>query len=187
MATQHRSAGSLVLADFERGAAASAGTATARVEALRLRDGAREQGNRALRLEGTTFEVPVPPAYAARWAAVPAPAVSFALAAVPDAAPPRRVVVEVATADGAVARHVLGDAGPVVHPLPAHLVKARWLYGRNGFPGPIRPEEVVLQTFTLPLAAFAGAAVAPGDVVAVRFGFEGDGAVYLDAVALVGE
>lgn len=188
VATQHRSATSMVLADFERGAAAPEGAATARVEALRLRDGVREQGNRALRLEGAAaYEVPVPPGYAARWAAVPAPAVAFALAAVPDAAAPRRVVVELATADGAVARRALGDDGPLVRPLPAHLVKARWLYGRNGFPGAIRPEEVVLQTFTLPLATFAGAAVAPGDVVAVRFAFEGGGAVYLDEVALVGE
>lgn len=186
--TQHRSASAIVLADFERGTTAQAVLADARIEALRLRDGVLEQGNRALRLDGAaTFEVPVPAGDATRWSAMPQPTVSFALAAVPDAAPPSRVGVELVAADGSLARHVVGDGGPVVHPLPAHLVKARWLYGRNGFPGPIRPEEVVLQTFTVPLAAFTGTALAPGDVVALRFVVEGGGAVYLDEVALVGE
>ena len=68
-------------------------------------------------------------------------------------------------------------------------MKARWLYGLAGLPGAMRPEEVVLQTFTVPLAAFAGAPLEPADLVAVRFAFAGAeaGAVYLDEVVLASD
>jgi hypothetical protein len=190
--TQLRGAASIVLEDFEGQAPGPVRGIDARIDALLLRDGEREQGNQALRLAwaaGTraAFEVAVAPEDAVRAAA--GAALTFALAAVPGAAPPSEVVVELVAADGAIARHVLGAGGPLVHPLPAHLVKARWLYGLNGFPGDIRPEEVVLQTFTVPLAAFEGTAVEPADLTSVRFAFAGDegGAVYLDEVALTGE
>jgi hypothetical protein len=105
---------------------------------------------------------------------------------VPGARAPGRVVLELETTDGAIARLALGDGVQLVPSLPAHLVKARWLYGMNGFPGDIRPEEVVLQTFTVPLAAFEGASLDPAELGVVRFVFGGGGAgaVYLDEVAL---
>ena len=193
MATQLRVAGSVVLADFEDGGAATdGGTPDARIEALLLRDGERSQDNQVLRLAWpaggqATFEVAVAPGGAARWPA--APALTFALAAVPGATPPSELVVELGSANGAVASWTLRAPGPLVSALPAYLVKARWISGLNGFPGAIRPEEVVLQTFTVPLAAFEGAALDPTDLVAVRFAFAGGGAgaVYLDEVALVGD
>lgn len=189
--TRLRDSAAIVLEDFEGGVVGAAGAAAnVRVEALLLRDGAREQGNRALRLAwaagaSAAFDVVVAPDDATRSTA--ASALTFALASVPGAGPPNHVTIELTTADGATARHVLGADGPIVHPLPAHLVKARWLYGRNGFPAAIRPEEVVLQTFTVPLASFTGASIEAGDVAQVRFVFAGGaaGAVYLDEVAWV--
>lgn len=195
--TQLRDAASIVLEDFEGDAPATDGGAPhARIEALLLRDGEREQGNRALRLAWEAgarpaYEVAVAPEDAVRWARLPGQALTFALASVPGATPPGEVVVELEAADGTIARLTLGDGGPLVPSLPAHLVKARWLYGLNGFPGPIRPEEVVLQTFTVPLAAFEPTSppFQPAGLAAVRFVFAGGeaGAVYLDEVALTGE
>lgn len=189
--TQLRGAGAIVVEDFEEGTASVAGAPDARIEALLLRDGERAQANRALRptSEAGSFavhEVDVAPEDAARWGSATAP--TFALAAVPGAPAPTEVAIELEAAGGAVASRTLGDDGPLVPSLPAHLVKARWLYGLNGFPGAIRPEEVVLQTFTVPLAGFEGASIDPADLVAVRFAFAGDvaGAVYLDEVGLTG-
>jgi dienelactone hydrolase len=189
--TQLRDGASLVVEDFSGASEGARGDAI--IEPLLLRDGEREQGNRALRLTwaaGTqaSFEVAVPPEEVAHGAPTPADALSFALATVPGAAPPLGVVIELVAADGATARLTLGDGEPLVPSLPAHLVKARWLYGRNGFPGAIRPEEVVLQTFTVPLAGFAAAepSFELSGLTAIRFAFAGDeaGAIYLDAIAL---
>ena len=193
--TRSSGLGAVVLQDFEDGGAVG-GSSGVRIEALSLRDGVREPGNRALRLDWSaggraTYEVSVAPEDAERGST--ASALSFALAAVPGTTPPYGVVVELEATDGRIARRTLGGSGPLpaplVAPLPAHLVKARWLYGRNGFPRGIRPEEVVLQTFTVPLAAFEGAALVPAEVAVVRFGFGGGGAgaVYLDDVAWRGE
>jgi dienelactone hydrolase len=189
--TQFRDATSIVLEDFEGDGSSATPHATS--EALLLRDGAREQGNRALRLtweagRRPTHATDVSPEDSAAWAAMPRQALTFALASVPGANPPTEVVVELVAADGAIARLILGGGAPLVPSLPAHLTKARWLYGLNGFPGPIRPEEVVLQTFTVPLADFepANPPFQPAGLATVRFAFAGDeaGAVYLDAVAL---
>jgi hypothetical protein len=165
----------------------------ARIEALLLRDGVREQGNRALHLSWEAGDEPVhaiavSPEEAVAWAAMPAQALTFALASVPGARAPNDVVIELVAADGAIARLTLGGGGPLVHSLPAHLTKARWLDGLNGFPGRVRPEEIVLQTFTVPLAAFERAhpSFQPDGLAIVRFAFAGDeaGAIYLDEVAL---
>jgi dienelactone hydrolase len=192
--TQLREAAAVSVEDFEGRAegalpTASGGVRTG-VEALLLRDGIREQGNRALRLTwdaGTepVYEIAPSPEDVARWAPRPGHALTFALAGVPGARPPAAVVIELEAAGGALARLELGDGAPLVPSLPAHLVKATWLYGLNGFPAAIRPEEVVLQTFTLPLAAFAPA-FEPAGLAAIRFAFAGDepGAVYLDEIAL---
>jgi dienelactone hydrolase len=189
--TQFRDATSIVLEDFEGDG--SSATPHAAIEALLLRDGAREQGNRTLRLtweagRRPTHAIDVSPEDAAAWAAMPRHALTFALASVPGANPPTEVVIDLVAADGAIAQLTLGGGGPLVPSLPAHLTKARWLYGLNGFPGQIRPEEVVLQTFTVPLAAFEPASppFQADGLATVRFGFAGDeaGAVYLDAVAL---
>jgi hypothetical protein len=189
--TQLQDAVSIVVDDFERDGAEPAPHAG--IEALLQRDGVREQGNRALRLSWEagsrpTHAIDVLPEDAAAWAAMPRQALTFALASVPGASPPTDVVIELVAADGAIARLTLGGGGPVVPSLPAHLTKARWLYGLNGFPGKIRPEEIVLQTFTVPLAAFepAGPPFQPDGLATVRFAFAGGeaGAVYLDEVAL---
>jgi dienelactone hydrolase len=189
--TQFRDATSIVLEDFEGDG--SSATPHARIESLLLRDGAREQGNRALRLtweagRWPTHAIDVSPEDAAAWAAMPRQSLTFALASVPGANPPTDVVIDLVAADGARAQLTLGGDGPLVPSLPAHLTKARWLYGLNGFPGQIRPEEIVLQTFTVPLAAFEPASppFQADGLATVRFAFAGDGAgaVYLDAVAL---
>jgi dienelactone hydrolase len=190
--TQLRPAASIVVEDFEGrvGTVAGVGDARADVEALLLRDGQREQGNRALRLSWAagsrpTYAIALAPEELDPWGPSVGPALTFALASVPGAAAPGGLVVELEAAGGATSRLAVGDGGPLVHALPAHLVKARWLYGRNGFPGAIRPEEVVLQTFTLPLADFEPSVDLAG-LSAVRFAFDGAaaGAVYLDEVGL---
>jgi dienelactone hydrolase len=192
--TQMRDGGSVVLEDFSGAAeVVSRDGVEASLEPLLLRDGAREQGNRALRLTweaGTqpTYEVVVSPEAVARWTPGPEDDLTFALASAPGAAPPGGVVIELVAAGGATARLALGDGGPLVPSLPAHLVKARWLYGRTGFPGRIRPEEVVLQTYSVPLADFAHGEwpFETTRLTSIRFAFEGaePGGIFLDTIAL---
>ena len=110
----------------------------------------------------------------------------LALAHVPGEAGPDEVVVELATAVGPPTRLPLSEFAPLPLPLPAHLVKANWLYGMNNFPDEITPEEVVLQTYTIPLSVFQAANpdFQPDQLRAIRFLFDGRdaGAVYLDEI-----
>ncbi len=186
LVTQLHEAATVVLEDFEEGGARS--------EPLLQRDGRREQGNRALRLTwaagtGATHEILLAPVDAARGSPRLDHALTFALANVPGAGGPADVLLELATADGSTVRMALSDAAPLVAPLPAHLVKARWLYGLHGFPGGIDPEEVVLQTYHVPLTVFerVDPRFDPAALTAIRFVFEGEvaGGVYLDEIAWV--
>jgi hypothetical protein len=96
------------------------------------------------------------------------------------------ITVELETAVGEVARLPLSEFAPIMPTLPAYLVKASWLYGMNGFPDKIRPEEVALQSYTLPLSAFAAAnpSFRANQFQTVRFRFDGRraGSVYLDEI-----
>lgn len=170
---------------------AAQGGLSARIEALTLRDGQTSQGVQALRLtwpDGSQpqYAITLPEGQTADWGLTPDHALTFALASVPGEPVAAGLVVEVETAVGQTARLPLSDFGPILPPLPAHLVKAGWLAGLTGFPAKIAPEEVVLQSYTLPLAAFQAAnpALRPEQIQTIRFSFAGEtaGAVYLDAV-----
>lgn len=174
--------------------ATAAGTAVARVVALKLRDDETNQGNKALHLAWDAgmqpgYTITLPPEKAAGWGLSPEHSLTFALASVPGAAVAEAVWVELETAVGQTVRLPLSDFGPILPPLPAHLVKASWLAGLNGFPGKVRPEEVVLQTYTLPLSAFQAVnpAFRPEQISAIRFHFAGEtaGAVYLGEIGFI--
>jgi dienelactone hydrolase len=171
--------------------AAAQGMTVAQVETLKLRDGQTAQGNKALHLawdagSQPSYAITLPQEKASDWGLSPEHSLTFALASVPGEAVAGDVWVELVTAVGQTARLPISDFGPILPTLPAHLVKANWLAGLNGFPGEIRPEEVVLQTYTLPLSAFQAVAPAfqPGQIQAIRFLFAGEaaGAVYLDEI-----
>lgn len=189
--------GSATLAATDvNGAEASAQNMTiAKVEALKLRDGQGTQGNKVLHLawdagSQPVYEITLPAEKTAAWGLTPEAALTFVLASVPGEPAVGEIVVELETAvgspHGATTRLPLSDFAPIMPTLPAHLVKAAWLYGLNGFPDNITPEEVVLQTYTLPLSAFQSVnpAFRPDQLVAIRFLFAGnaDGAVYLDEI-----
>ncbi|MCL4262906.1 MAG: hypothetical protein KJ069_06810 [Anaerolineae bacterium] len=181
----------LAATDVTGAEAAAQDMAIAKVEALKLRDGQSVQGNKALLLaweagSQPVYEITLPAEKTAAWGLMPESALTFALASVPSEAAVGEIMVELETAVGQTARLPLSDFAPIMPPLPAHLVKAAWLYGLNGFPDNITPEEVVLQTYTLPLSAFQSAnpAFRPDQLIAIRFLFAGDadGAVYLDEI-----
>jgi hypothetical protein len=181
----------LTATDAAGAEAAAQEMAIAKMVTLELRDDQTDQGNKALHLAwiaGTQpgYTISLPPAKAAGWGLSSEYSLTFALASVPGAAVAQEVWVELATAVGQTARLPLSNFGPILPPLPAHLVKANWLAGLNGFPGEVRPEEVVLQTYTLPLSAFQAVnpAFRPEQISAIRFLFAGEtaGAVYLDEI-----
>ncbi len=172
-------------------AAAAQGMTFAQVETLKLRDGQTEQGNKALHLAWDagaqpSYAITLPQEKAAAWGLSPEHSLTFALASVPGEAVAGDVWVELVTVVGQTARLPISDFGPILPTLPAHLVKANWLAGLNGFPGDVRPEEVVLQMYTLPLSAFQAVAPAfqPDQIHAIRFLFSGEaaGAIYLDEI-----
>lgn len=173
--------------------AAVQGTSVAEVVGLKLRDDETLQGNKALRLSwdaGSTpiYEIALAEPVAADRTVTPDTALTFALAAVPGEPSAQTVAVELEDADGRIARAPLSAIGPVMPALPARLTKANWLYGLNGFPGDIRPEEIVLQTYKVPLADFAteGGSFDPSQLQRIRLRFDGRsaGAVYVDEVGL---
>ncbi len=176
------------------GATATALDATsAAVENLLLRDGEMEQGNRALRLSWNAgsqpaYDITLPEEAVAAWGLTPAHALSFALAGAPGEALPGEVWIELQTAGGETATLPLSEFAPLMPTLPARLVKADWLYGLNGFPDEMSPEEIVLQTYTLPLDLFQAAnpAFQPEQLETIRFLFDGSeaGAIYLDEIGL---
>lgn len=171
--------------------AAAQDAVAAQVETLKLRDGETNQGIQAMRLAWPAgsqpqFTMQLPAGQGAFQNLAPDQALTFALASVPGAPVVRELVVELETAVGHTAQLPLSDFGPILPTLPAYLVKANWLAGLNGFPAKITPEEVVLQTYTLPLAAFRAAnpAFQPDQLRILRFLFAGDtaGAIYLAEV-----
>ncbi|MBK8989238.1 MAG: hypothetical protein IPM39_24770 [Chloroflexi bacterium] len=163
----------------------------AKVETLKLRDDQTDQGNKALHLAWDAgaqpgYTLTLPEEKVAGWGLSPAHNLTFALASVPGEPAVGEVWVELATAVSQPTRLPLSNFAPMMPTLPAHLVKAAWLYGLNGFPGDITPEEVVLQTYTLPLAAFqlANPSFQPDQLRGIRLLFDGReaGAVYLDEI-----
>jgi dienelactone hydrolase len=186
------SGGAALAATEVTGAEAAAQDMTvAQVETLKLRDGQTDQGNKALHLvwdagSQPSYAITLPQEKAADWGLSPEYSLTFALAGVPGEPAGGDVWVELATVVGQTARLPISDFGPILPTLPAYLVKANWLAGLNGFPGDVRPEEVVLQTYTLPLRAFqmANPAFRPDQLTAIRFLFAGDtaGALYLDGI-----
>lgn len=180
--------------EVENGEASADGFRVATVEGLKLRDEEINQGNKALHLAwdaGTspTYEIAFPPETVAGWELSPDDVLTFALASVPGEPATESVIVELdGHAGGPADALPLRAEVPVRPTLPANLVKAGWLSGLNGFPGKIRPEEVVLQTYSLPLRALMQPAgtLDPSMVGIIRFRFDGQNgaAVYLDEIGI---
>jgi dienelactone hydrolase len=173
--------------------AAAEGGLSAQTETLKLRDGETRQGNQAVRLAWTAGSQPqytiTPPAdQIAAWNLTLDHALTFALASVPGAPVVAGLTISLETAAGQTAHLPLAQFGSILPPLPAHLVKAEWLSGLSGFPAQITPEEIVLQSYSLPLDAFQAANPAwqPAQLQTIRFHFDGAaaGAVYLAEVGL---
>jgi dienelactone hydrolase len=185
----------LTAADLPGAQAASQGTTLAKVEALRLRDGETVQNNKALHLaweagSQPVYEISLPEGETAVSNLSRDNTLTFALAAVPGLAPPETIFIELETTTGEIARLMLNDFSPIMPTLPAHLVKASWLAGLHGFPEKMTPEEIILQTYTLPLAAFqmANPAIQLSRLQTIRFLFDGTvaGAIYLDEIGFSG-
>jgi dienelactone hydrolase len=175
----------------------SGGTAegglSAQEETLKLRDGEMKQGNQVLRLAWTAgsqpqYAVTLSPGQATDWKLTPDHLLTFALASVPGEPVAAGPSISLETAAGLAAQLPLADFGPILPQLPAHLVKAGWLAGLRGFPAKIAPEEIVLQSYTLPLSAFQAANPSwqPEQLQTIRFHFDGAaaGAIYLDEIGL---
>ncbi|MBP7593944.1 MAG: hypothetical protein KBA85_20240 [Chloroflexi bacterium] len=184
---------SLAATDVTGAEVTTEGTALAKVEALKLRNGEHDQGNKAVHLAWEAGSQPVyaitlSPERVAAWGLTPDYAFTFALATAPGETV-GDVVVELETSVGPTTRLSLSDFAALLPTLPAHLVKAEWLYDLKGFPEAITPEEVVLQTYTLPLAAFhaANPDFQPDQLRAIRFLFDGDraGGLYLDEIGFI--
>jgi predicted dienelactone hydrolase len=163
----------------------------AKVESLKLRDGETNQGNKALHLVWETgsrpiYAITLPVEETAAWQLSADYAFTFALAAVPGQLLPNDLIIELETTSGETSRLTLTDLSSLPSLLPAHLVKVRWLSGMNGFPGDIVPEEIILQSYTLPLADFQAANpdFDPAELQAIRFLLDGTsaGAIYLDEI-----
>jgi len=169
------------------------GGLTTQTETLTLRDGETSQGNQALRLTWPAgsqpqYTITLPPGQAADWQLTPDHALTFALASVPGELVAANLILELETAAGQIAQLPLSDFGPILPTLPAQLVKASWLAGMSGLPAKICPEEIVLQSYSLPLAAFQAANPGwqPDQLQTIRFRFAGDtaGAIYLAKTGL---
>lgn len=178
--------------DSDGGEAWAEDVTTWQTQRLMLRDGTTSQQNSALYVAWEAASEPVVGMDVGETAVPANGALTFALATALDEATPINVTVELETADGQVARLPLSQAGPVYPPLPAQLVKARWLSPMPSYKITLEtPYERVLQTYTLPLAAFQAADPAwqPAAVQTIRFRFDGAaaGAVYLDQVGFVAE
>lgn len=187
--------GRIAATDVEGAEAAVRDMSSGKIEGLKLRNGQMYQGNKALHLAweaGTQpmYEITMPEEKVTAWGLSPEHRLTFAMANVPGEAL-GKVVVELETAVGETTRLPLSDFASLPSPLPAHLVKADWLYGLNGFPDKMTPEEVILQTYNLPLVVFQAAnpAFQPDQLHAIRFLFDGRaaGAVYLDEIGFMPE
>lgn len=173
--------------------AAATGGLVAQTETLTLRDGATAQGKQAQRLSWAAgsqpqYAITLSPEQIATWTLTPDHDLTFTLASVPGEPVAAGLTISLETAAGQTAQLPLADFGPILPPLPAYLVKAEWLSGLNSFPAPITPEEVVLQSYSLPLAAFQAANPAwqPAQWQTIHFYFDGTaaGAIYLGEVGL---
>ncbi len=173
--------------------AAAEGGLSAQTETLKLRDGETSQSSQAVRLTWAAgsqpqYTITLSPDQTAAWNLTPDHALTFALASVPGAPVAADLNITLETAVGESVQLPLADFGPILPLLPAHLVKANWLSGLSGFPAPITPEEIVLQSYSLPLAAFQAANPTwqPAQLQTIRFQFDGAtaGAIYLGEVGV---
>jgi hypothetical protein len=160
-------------------------------ERMLLRDGTTSQQNSALYLAWEADSEPVVGMELAESAAISvADAFTFALTSAMDEAVPIQVTIELETADHQIGRLSLNQFAPIYPPLPAQLVKANWLAPLPGYKINLEtPFERILQTYTLPLAAFqqTNTAFQPEGIQAIRFFFDGTeaGALYLDQLGFV--
>lgn len=168
---------------------------TPQTAAAWLPDGESSQGNLALHFTweaGTTpmYSLELPPETMRDWALTRQDALTFALASAGDEPLPLEVQVELETAVGTV-RLPLSQFAAIHPPLPAHILKADWIEPVLGFDkiNVQTPYERVLQTYALPLSAFASAdsAFQPDQITAIRFIFIGEqgGALYLDDIGFM--
>ena len=165
--------------------------ATWETRRLLLRDGATSQQNSALYLAWEAGSEPVVGIKLAESVALTwDDAFTFALTTASDEAGPIQVTIELETADHQISRLSLDQFASIYPPLPAQLVKANWLAPLPGYKINLEtPFERILQTYTLPLAAFqqTNPAFQPAEIRAIRFFFDGTeaGALYLDQLGFV--
>jgi hypothetical protein len=168
----------------------NSGAPDARRVALTLRSG-MPQGNWVLRLGWDAGAVAVhtvtlPEGTAAALELDGADNLTFALADAGEGRTPPVVSVALATTDGVTVTLPLAQFAAVPPPLPTQQVKSLWLAQRYHLDWtPVAPVERILQTFDVPLSAFAAAdpafCVDHLTRVALQFG-GGPGAVYLDQI-----
>lgn len=176
---------------------ASTGFAVARRVALHLRNGI-EQGNNALFLHWDAGSRPVhtillPAGDDFAWHITERSALAFALGTALDDATPIAVTVELTDGDGTRVALPLSRFGVVHPPVMAHLEKSQAVsraLNADWYAKLSTPYERVLQSYQLPLAAFAGQDLAfdAGAIRAIRFLFDGaaGGKAYLDQVGFTG-
>lgn len=116
-------------------------------------------------------------------------ALTFALATALEAPTPFSVAVELETRDGVRVSRPLAQFGSIHPPLPARWFKSDSVSALVGRPFEVAtPYEIILQTYTLPLAAFGTnePAFRPERVTAIRLRFQGaeGGEVWLDRVGM---
>jgi dienelactone hydrolase len=135
------------------------------------------------------YEVSLPTEEVARWSLAGDDALVLSLgnALTGTVESPGEIVVELETDRAAVARLPLSDFAPVHPSLPVAFTKAPWIAPMTGYDIEVfRPEEFVLQTYTLPLSAFTQVSpnFDPAHLRAIRVRFDGskDGAVLLDDI-----
>ncbi len=179
--------------DLAGATATATGFTIEKRQQLLLRDGKTAQGNLALHLvwdAGSTpvYSLTLPAATISEWALSGQDALSFALATVQSEPVPLNIWIELESSDSTSLRLPLSQFGAIHPALPARILKAEWVKPILGF-DKIQiqtPVEVVLQTYTLPLAAFQAVdpAFQPQRLTGIRFIFEGQqgGELYLDDI-----
>jgi dienelactone hydrolase len=178
--------------DLPEGAALAEGVTDWKQIALQLRDGTTRQGTTVQRLAWDagarpTYRLHLPGAAVAAWGLTGAESLSLALGTALQDPLPYTVQVTLETADGARFTVPLTQFGALHPPLPARQLKQQWYAGLLDTSFDVAwPAEYVLQTYDLPLGAFAAAAPGfdPAHIAAIELAFDGPqgGAVFVDTI-----
>lgn len=185
--------GKLARIEMPEGTAVAEGFTQASRAGLPLRNG-EMQGNNALVLGWAAGSAPVysillPTGAEADWNVDTDTILAFSLGPVPDNALPVEVNIEAVDGDGTVVTLPLWGFGVMPPATPSYLLKSQpvsALLHADYYADRNAPAEHLLQSYRIPLAAFAQANTQfdPTQVRALRFHFDGEqvGKVYLDEV-----